>query len=164
MQGGAWIALLHQVPKTLHGNLVFTTTAGLEIAVQSVYRIDADYVLVRGRQTGVTECGGTFFIPYDRILFMGFQKPVKEAAVRAIYGEDHAMNNEPYEPTPEPEHALIEETPVPDPEPSPAPVATSPSPPPPAAEPPKPNVSNKVELLERLRARRSEAGPSTVKP
>src|SRR5262249_62405883 len=88
MQSGAWIALLHQIPKNQHDNLIFTTVAGIEIAVQAVQRIDADYILVRGRQTGVTDAGGGFFfIPYAQILYMGFQKPVRETVIRAMYGE-----------------------------------------------------------------------------
>jgi hypothetical protein len=171
MQTGAWIALLHQIPKSQHDNLVFTTTAGIEIVVQAVQRIEADYVLVRGRQTGVVaEGGGFFFIPYDRILVLGFQKAVKESVIRSIYGEQVAAEPafEPaIEPAPTPptaESAVVEEPPAPVPAPAATPV---PAPPP---ESPKPNAANKAQLLERLRARRSETGsilvaaPNSIKP
>lgn len=164
MQTGAWIALLHQIPKSLHDNLVFTTTAGIEIVVQAVHRIDADYVLVRGRQTGVlAEGGGFFFIPYDRILVLGFQKKVKETVIRSIYGEQAASEptrEAPAEPAPapSPEPTATAEAAVPETVPAATPV--------PAASPetPKPNVANKAELLERLRARRGESGFTSVKP
>ena len=164
MQTGAWIALLHQIPKSLHDNLVFTTTAGIEIVVQAVHRIDADYVLVRGRQTGVVaEGGGFFFIPYDRILVLGFQKTVKESVIRSIYGE--AIASEPARapaaestPAPAPEPAATPEPPAAETAPSAAPVPATPP------EPTKPNATNKAELLERLRARRGEAGISSIKP
>ncbi len=113
MQTGAWIALLHQIPKNQHDNLIFTTIAGLEIAVHGIQRIEADYVLVRGRQTGTpTEGGGFYFIPYDHILFLGFQKVVKEKVIRSIYG-DHSAADQSRVEAPEPT-AVAEPTAVED--------------------------------------------------
>jgi hypothetical protein len=164
MQTGAWIALLHQIPKTQHDNLVFTTVAGIEIVVQAVHRIDADYILVRGRQTGVmAEGGGFFFIPYDRILFLGFQKPVKESVIRGIYGDSSTA--EPVAevvaeaPPPTAEVAAPQEAPAVEAVPAATPVAAAPT------DAAKPGIGNKAELLERLRARRGEASSSlSVRP
>jgi hypothetical protein len=138
--------------------------AGSEIVVQMVHRIEADYLLVRGRQTGLTtEGGGFFFLPYDRILFMSFQRPVKETLIRSIFGElpaGAAVREEPAKLPPEPEPAIPTEAQTPEPtaDAAPAVVETSPAAPP-APEPSKPSLANKAELLERLRARRSETGP-----
>jgi hypothetical protein len=169
MQSGGWIALLHQIPKSQHDNLAFTTIAGIEIAVQFVHRIDADYLLVRGRQTGVTDGGGFFFIPYSQILFMGFQRPVKETVIRAIYGDMSAMDSVREEAAPraaEPEPAPVaDSTPI-EAEPAPAPSSGSaprlaPSPP---TSAPKSGLTNKAALLERLRARRNDPSLPSSKP
>jgi hypothetical protein len=167
MQSSGWIALLHQLPKDQHDNLIFTTSAGVEIAVNAVHRIEADYVLLRGRQTGAaTESGGFYFLPYDRILFMGFQKPVKEITIRAIYGEAvSAVPTRQESPERSPEPAQVSETAAPPVEPEPpSPTAATPEPAPPAPEPSKPNPANKAALLERLRARRNDPAQSFSRP
>jgi hypothetical protein len=162
MQSGSWTALLQQIPKTQHGNLVFTTAAGLEIAAQSIVRIDSDYVLVRGRQTGVTDGGSFFFIPYERILFVGFQKEVKESVLRAMYGD--AVEAEPTTEALSESSPGDETAPMADPalEATPAAVPPVVVTPVPAPEAPKPPIANKAALLERLRARRNDPTGETV--
>jgi hypothetical protein len=162
MQSGDWIALFHRIPRGEHDNLAVTTIAGVEIAVQTILRVEPAYVLVRGRQTGVTDCGGFFFVPYAQILFLGFQKPVNEAVLRAMYGErraDEALATAP-PPSPVEPAAAAEVSAPPAPAQPAAPAATAPAAP--AAN--KSGVMNKAALLERLRSRRSEPGAQPSRP
>src|SRR5262249_19085596 len=87
MQSGGWIALLRLVPPAQQENLLMITTSGIEIAIQGVIRTEPDYMVVRGRQTGTTDGGGFFFLPYDQIHLLGFVRPLKEADIRAMFGE-----------------------------------------------------------------------------
>jgi hypothetical protein len=173
MQSGGWIALLRLIPPAQQENLIFTTTSGNEIAIQGVVRTEPDYMVVRGRLTGTTDGGGFFFLPYDQIHFVGFLKPLKEADIRAMFGEKVFQDIVRQETSPS-------APPPPAAEPAPAPEATAaPVPPPPAktgdsgvaprpsapATPEsRPGATNKAALLERLRSRRSEAGMITPSP
>jgi hypothetical protein len=174
MQSGGWIALLRLVPPAQQGNLVLTTTCGSEIAIQGVVRTEPDYMVVRGRLTGTTEGGGFFFLPYDQIHFMGFLKPLKEADIRAMFGEkafQEISRQETHDEAPAPADA----EPVPPPE---VPAPAAPAPPPAktgdSAVPPRPaglaspelrpGTTNKAALLERLRSRRSDSGMATPSP
>jgi hypothetical protein len=162
MQNTAWIALLRLVPPAQQENIVLTTSNNTDIAVQSIIRAEKDFLVLRGRLTGTTDGGGFFFLPYDQIVYLGFQRPWKEAEVRAMFGE--------IEPA-----AAAAETASPDEEAA-APPAEEPAPasrPPEAGKPaahaspasqtsrgssPKirDGIPNKAALLEKLRSRRSE--------
>ena len=149
MQNRAWMALLRLVTPTHQENLVLTTNSGLEIAVQTVIRTEDEYVVVRGRQTGTTEGGGVFFVPYDQIHFLGFQKPVREMDIRALYGEVVAAEASAEDKPAEAEGAA---TPPAEPAAATPPVNG-------AANPtPLPGSTSKAALLERLRSRRQEGG------
>ncbi len=151
MQGSSWMAFLEKVPPEQLDNLLFITNNGTGIAVKGVLRAESEYLVVRGRLLGAAEEGGGFyFIPYDQINFVGFQRLVKEAVVLSMYdgkaaptklgspaksdGADAAETTTTASPTPAP-------TPTPDSDGSGAAR--------PAAAP------GKAALLERLRARRS---------
>jgi hypothetical protein len=155
------MALLRLVTPTQRDNLVLTTSSGLEIAVQTVIRAENEYVVVRGRQTRTADGGGVFFVPYDQIHFMGFQKPVKEMDIRALYGEvvsPEASQETPPETEPAPPAEAV-------PPPSAEPAAAPPAPVPGAAgTTPRPGSPNKAVLLERLRSRRQEAGNLASSP
>ena len=157
MQSSAWIALLQQVPVSYHDKLALVTVAGTEIAINSLVRLEEEYLLFRGRLSGTTDTGRAFFLPYDQINYLGFQHPIPEAELRAIYGETVEAAPPPAV-TPVPE---TEEAPV-----AAADVTASPpkqTPPPELARTPlRPSVLGKNSILERLRAR-THAG-TTLKP
>jgi hypothetical protein len=174
MQSGGWIALLRLIPPAQQENLVLTTTSGNEIAIQGVVRTEPDYMVIRGRLTGTTEGGGFFFMPYDQIHYLGFQKPLKEADVRAMFGEkvfqDYIRQEAPAEAAAPP---VAEPAPPPQPAapaiPAPAPAKPGdsdarPRPSGVAGPEPRPSATNKAALLERLRSRRSESGMTSPSP
>jgi hypothetical protein len=149
MQNPAWIALLRRIPVAQQNTLVIVTTVGTEITVQSVLRLEDDYLVIRGRLSGTTDTGRVFFIPYDQMNYLGFQKEVKEAEIRALYGE------------PEPVATVAPKTETPD-EPPPeeatvAPTIPEPSPPQPVPAEARLSIPRKSGILARLRARRDGA-------
>jgi hypothetical protein len=165
MQTSVWTALLRRIPLELHDSLAIVTTAGIDINVQDLLRIQEDHLVVRGRLAGTTDLGRIFFIPCSQIHYLGFQKEVRVAQVMALYGEVTAA-----------EQALLpsEGSTVADPSMEPAATAAPPDVPSlPSAdvnllpEPPKPGVQlsipRKSRLLERLRAR-SQTGTNTRPP
>jgi hypothetical protein len=158
MENPSWVALLRRIPPEQQFNLMLVTNNGLEMSILSVLRIEEDFVVLRARMAG-TDLGRTLFLAYDRITYLGFQKPIKEIEVRAMFGE--------ISPEPQPAAELKPEEPAlasgpPEPQATAPPASPSPSPPHPAS-PPQARSSARVPLpsksaiLERLRAR-SQAG------
>jgi cell division septation protein DedD len=146
MQNTAWVAMLKRIPPEYHSRLMMVTTSGNEINLQVIYRMEDDYIVLRGRLAGTTEAGSLLFIPYDQINYVGFREELKEAQVQAMFSDSPAPAvAAPAQPEP--------------PKPHPAePTAVAPVAPPPAPSPTAtPTTSpGKAALLERLR--RSRAG------
>jgi hypothetical protein len=86
MENGGWVDLLRLVPEKLHDKLLLMTADGSEVAVQNLIRLEPQYVVLRGRIAGTSDTGLAFFIPYDRIAFVRFLKPVPEAVIYGLYG------------------------------------------------------------------------------
>jgi hypothetical protein len=152
MQNTAWVTLLRLVPPVLHNSLVIMTTIGQEFAVQNIFRLEEEYLVIRGRMAGTSDAGRAFMIPYNQINFVGFTKPMKEHDLTAVYNGTYtgALNSEG-----ENAAAPVVETPAPEPvEPPPAEVPTPAPAPPPAPEKKPPS---RVLLLERVRARLAAA-------
>jgi hypothetical protein len=149
MQSPTWITLFQRIPPEQQANLLIVTAIHDELAVQEIVRLEPEYMAIRGRKTGMAEIGGGFYlVPYNQIVYLGFQRPVKEADISKIYaaGVDGSVPAAAPMPAPEPIPAVPSENLPPlTPEPTP--------------EPPKsgerPVGSAKAALLERLRARRA---------
>src|SRR5262245_35640078 len=105
MQCGTWIELLQRMSPEQHAQLVITTTNGTEIYVQSLFRIEPEFLAMRGRMGGSSDMGKTYFIPLDQIHYLGFREDLKEAAVQAIFADTNGTGNriKASAPTPMPE-------------------------------------------------------------
>jgi hypothetical protein len=157
MNGSAWIPLLRRIPADQVEKLCLVTTTGTELSLQSIVRMEEEFLVVRARISGSSDTGRAFFIPYDQVNFLGFTKSVREEEVQALFdgpgqyvpvarvvpdlpGMDH-----------QPAHVPPEATPV--------------QPPPPAAPPPTPAADarplpTKSKVLANLRAR-LKSGPGS---
>jgi hypothetical protein len=140
------MTLLEKVPPEQLDNLLFITNNGTGIAVKGIVRAENEYVVVRGRLLGAAEeGGGFFFVPYDQINYVGFQKLIKEAVILSMYDGTAAPARLGSPPKLDGAEAAEGTTAAP----TPAPDADATGAPRPAAAP------GKAALLERLRARRS---------
>jgi hypothetical protein len=154
MHTSAWIALIRQFPQSVHNNLTFITRIGREVSVQNIFRIEPDYIVVRGRLSGTTDEGRVFILPFDEMHALGFQKPMKEHEFEAVFnGLDPKQ-------AVDPKAAETEQAAAASPEPQePPPKAAQPTPVPVSApaevKPAKP--PSKVLLLQRVRARLAAA-------
>ena len=106
MQSSAWALLLRQVPLERQNNLMLVTSAGTEIAVQGILRIDHEFFAFKGRLAGSQDAGRLFFLPFNQIDYVGFQREIKEAEFHELFDSLRM--------------------PVPGPAPEPAPVAAAP--------------------------------------
>jgi hypothetical protein len=162
-----WVEMLKVIPKHEHNALVLMTTAGLELTVETIFRFEQAYLVMRGRLAGTNDEGRAFFIPYDQITYLNLNRLVAEKDIREFYGE--LMEDEPKPltedaPPPEPEQSLAATPPLTAPAPAPAPAASA------AAGPSAPTpigrfssadaaAAAKTVLLERIRAARAGSAP-----
>jgi len=164
MLGSSWIALLNRIPPLQQDGLGVVTASGLEINITSIMRMEEDFLVIRGRIMGSTDAGRTFFVPYDQINCVVFQRFLKEPEVQAWF-EDKPRPVAAAAPAQSPAAGEATET-VPaaaaEPEPEPADsgmmqtLATTPSS---GTQAPLPG---KAAILERLRKRTSGSAPGTV--
>jgi hypothetical protein len=144
MQASSWIALLRRIPASQHDNLMLVTSAAVEIMVQRIIRLEDEFLLIRGRNSGSTDQGRVMMIPYTQLNYIGFQKALLEKEIQAIFGsvagESEFAQVAPVAESVEneelPEDIELEEEPV-------APAATN----------GKPKPPSKSILLARLRER-----------
>lgn len=143
MHDAAWIKLLRHIPAGEQSKLMLVTTSGTEIAIQSLLRVDTEFLALRGRLAGSTDSGRVFFLPYSHIDYFGFQQPLKEAEFHELFSN---LGTTPAAPLPEPPHA------PPDAEPPPNHPALP--------TPPRGPSVIKSTVLEKFRAR-SVSNPGT---
>jgi hypothetical protein len=94
MHNSAWMALWRRLPPDQYDNLVVLTVGGTEILIQTVLRIEADFVAVRGRLAASSETGRVYFLPYSQIDCAGFQKPLREEEFTTLFPEVPAASEE----------------------------------------------------------------------
>jgi hypothetical protein len=166
MQAPSWVALFRQIPSNLHDCLVLITSTNAEVMVQSLLRLEVDYVILRGRMSGTIDGGRVMIVPYDQISNVAFAKLLLERDVVNIFGNNGTTTfaapielskapkigeaeevAEDEDDAPIPGEQLLE-LPAEDPRPVEQPVAAAP-------EPTKatPSHPSKSLLLARLRAR-----------
>src|ERR1700686_2985013 len=138
MHSAAWTALLARIPPDQHDKLMLVTTIGQEITLYTLLDLTEDYLAVRGRLAGSTDAGRIFFIPYDQINYLGFQKEMKESTFRTMFD------------LPEPPAGEANREPVTQDLPGEEPAVVAPELPPtsePAPEPARPALPGKAALL-----------------
>jgi hypothetical protein len=147
----AWIAMFRRIPAELQDTLALGLTTGAEIVVQKIVKLDADFMIIRGRLAGTQDAGRVVLIPYSQLTFVAVIRDLKDTEIEAIFGKGAppALASMPTLPTGE-EAA-----------PTPEPVAeVVPANDPAAAANPakKPEDVSKTALLAKLRERLKDAG------
>jgi hypothetical protein len=144
MQSVAWKAIFNRIPREHHEILMVVTSIGIEINVKSIQLLEPDYVVIRGRLGGTTDAGRVFFVPYDQINYLTFNKEIKEEQVAEMLGTEAPP---PRAAIPDGESLLQAAA-----EAAAAAVKEEPAPPP-TPEPAKAAPPGKMALLERIRSR-----------
>ena len=86
MHSSAWVALLRHIPSELQNQFSLVTNSGTEISIQSLLRIEVEFVVVKGRLSGSQDAGRVFFIPYCHIDYFGYTHPVKDTDFNDNFG------------------------------------------------------------------------------
>jgi hypothetical protein len=86
MESCAWVAVLRQVPAEQQDQYMLVTVGGTEIAIQSLLRVEREFVALKGRLAGSQEAGRIFFVPFSQIDYFGTQKPIKDSEFNDVFG------------------------------------------------------------------------------
>ncbi len=153
MQSVDWIKLLRLVPPELVDNVTLITVLGIEISVQTIIQMDEQYIVLRGRMSGTNDDGKSFIVPYDQLCFLGFTRPVPEAALlRMLNSAPGAAPALAPAPVVEVKAVPVEEVRKEDTE-APVPVQAEASSPGSPKNPTPTKKPNMAALLDRIRAR-----------
>jgi hypothetical protein len=160
MLNDVWIDIFRRIPVEQHNQLMVVTKAGVEVSVETVFRLEPAYLAMRGRPAGSTDSGRLFFIPYAELNYIYLNRIVQEEEVRAIFGDAPpapaptlaARLAEQAEPMPAVTEPVAVAAPVPTLAAPPSSVTPLPGRPPADAA-----AAAKNNLLERIRAARNSA-------
>jgi hypothetical protein len=153
MHGSVWVALMRQIPPEQQNQYMLMTRSGVEIAIQSLLRVEPHLVILKGRLAGSQEAGRIFFLPYHNIDFVGSAQPMTDSDFNETFGSlvfPEAL------PAPPPDTIEVSTTNVQDPA---APARPS--------SPQGTNPAIRSEVLERFRSNRPTSSlnlPSPVAP
>src|SRR5438105_11082811 len=87
MQSMPWIALLKKIPAEQHNQLVLVTSSGIEMAIQIILVLDGECLVFKGRLSGCQDAGRLFYVPFDRIDYVGFNRVISEDEFKAWDGD-----------------------------------------------------------------------------
>jgi hypothetical protein len=164
MQADLWKALLRSIPEEHLDNLMLMTAQGTEVNVQAILRMDEQVVILRGRLAGSNDAGRIFILPYEHFDHIGFQRPLTDAQLQAIFGivPVAAPPKAPEAPPPPAAEPAPEPGPPPA-APAPQPVAVVAPPTPPAVPGLLARLPSKSKIIQRLR-QRAEAREAANSP
>jgi len=162
MQNADWITLFRQMPADAHSTVMLILNNRMEVSIETVFRVEPSYILVRGRLSGTTDGGLPFMVPYDQMTAMYLYREIKETEVEKIFGPSRIAgalrSNQGTAPQPT---EVVDVVPLPN-EPAlrpsnvPSPGVAMPA----FGRPSEATAVARNNLLERLRAARQAAQPN----
>jgi hypothetical protein len=88
MRNEEWIGMLRLIPEDQRNQIVIVMQNGMEVVVDTIFRFEPNYIVLRGRQMGNTDEGRAFFVPYDQMLYYRIERLVRLDELYRIYGEE----------------------------------------------------------------------------
>jgi hypothetical protein len=83
----AWINMFRRIPANLHDGLTVALRSGAEVAIQTILKLEPDFIIMRGRLTGTQEGGKIMMMPYVEMTVLSLPRPLKDTEVEAIFGK-----------------------------------------------------------------------------
>ncbi len=94
MQGLAWVSLLRRIPAELHGTLALVLTTGAEVVIQSIIRLERDFIIVRGRMAGSMDAGRVVIVPLDQVNFLTVNKKMTEVEANSFLIKPQSLSGD----------------------------------------------------------------------
>lgn len=106
MLNSSWEAIFKSIPPELQNQYILVTASGTELAIQSLLRIEAEFVIIKGRLSGSQEQGRVFFLPFEHVDWLGTAAAIKDTDFNEVFGSLRIPTPDrrpaPAEPTAEP--------------------------------------------------------------
>jgi hypothetical protein len=143
-----WMTMFRNFPEEEHNKLVLVLQNNAEISIDTVFRFEQYFLVVRGRTGGTIDEARGFFIPYEQMIYVRFERIMKLEELEAMFKKA--------------EEAIVAPPPVTE---TPAPQTTTPLnlPRPALPAPTDPTAASRL-LLERIRATRTLTATRTSNP
>lgn len=141
MTNEEWIDMLRVIAPEQQNELVLVLKNMSEISVDTFFRFEPTFLVLRGRVAGTTEEGRAFFVPYDQMVYMRVERVVNLHELETIF--ESLPKRTVAKVTEPPASIPVAEPPAPVPAVGPAPAA--------APDP----VNSHNALLDRIRAARA---------
>lgn len=84
MQNAEWVAMFRQVPVELQAQLMLVLTNRAEVAVESICRLEPNFIAFRGRMGGTTETGLLFMLPYDQLSGIYVSRQLTDEEIQLV--------------------------------------------------------------------------------
>src|SRR5580658_5816884 len=84
MTNQEWVDMLQKIPETDQNALVLVLQNGSEISVDTLFRFEPKFLILRGRVGGTTDEGRAFFVPYDQMLYFRIERITNLAELREM--------------------------------------------------------------------------------
>jgi hypothetical protein len=85
MLEAGWLQILSRIGVENLDNVSLITVTGNELVIQSVFRIEHDFMIVRARTSGTMDTGRCIVLPYAQVDFLAFNKAMSEEAVLKLF-------------------------------------------------------------------------------
>jgi hypothetical protein len=127
--------MLDRIPELDHPKVQFVMKSGSMLSLDVLVRLEATYLVMRGREAGNQDEGRAFFLPYADIQFLKIERVMTLAEIEAMFADRTATVKRANRET---RSDAVAETPPPSP-----------------AVPLDPAAIAKQNLLDRIRAAKS---------
>lgn len=83
----AWIDMFRRIPANLHDGLTVGLRSGAEIAIQTILKLEPEFIIMRGRLTGTQEGGKILMMPYAEMTVLSIMRPMSDVEIEATFGK-----------------------------------------------------------------------------
>jgi hypothetical protein len=87
MQRENWISIFEKIPETLHDQVVFSLSTGIDVYNQRFLQFGLESLLIRGRLGGTDEGSRIFMIPWEELKLVFFSRPLEDDVLVKVYGD-----------------------------------------------------------------------------
>lgn len=77
MQNQEWIDMFRVIPEEHHNEVVLVLQNGSELAIDTFFRFEPNFIVARGRVAGTTDENRAFFVPYNQMLYYRIERVMK---------------------------------------------------------------------------------------
>jgi hypothetical protein len=80
------VDLFGRIPEVEHTKIMLILKTGLGLNIDTLFRFETHYVVIRGREMGQTDEARGYFVPYDEIQMLKWEKTVQLSEIANLFG------------------------------------------------------------------------------